>query len=351
LCCGSGPNTAIADECAASGVKAGQAVGVTPVPPPPSGFNPLTAAPSQLANNAIPPAPNKTTNPIDHERWATAVSGAQASINKGLAPLAAPTLTPTNIFHGPNSLAKQLGTLSNGRNATATSNNWSGSAVLDVVNRPFSREAIYGIFTVPEARQAFGVCNGGWNYMSAWPGIDGWGSGDVLQGGVEADAYCSGSTTASYYSAWVEWYPYGEVRVSAPAVSPGDLIFVEVWNTSATTGYVYFYNYSTQQSAQYYLTAPSGSSLAGTSAEWIVERPSVGGSLANLRNYVYNFWSGGLAWNYTSSSQTNYDICNASPSTGTWYMMTMLDNSGNGISSGSCENSHFLHMTDYGSAY
>ncbi|MBN4900037.1 hypothetical protein IDG68_14295, partial [Staphylococcus sp. EG-SA-21] len=121
---------------------------------------------------------------------------------------------------------------------TATSTNWSGSAIYSAAH-PFRAEAIIGEFVVPTARQRFGACSGGWDYSAQWAGIDGLGSNDVLQAGVEADAYCSGSTTASYYSAWIEWYPYNEVRVSSPAVHPGDLIYVQIWNTTPTTGIAY----------------------------------------------------------------------------------------------------------------
>jgi hypothetical protein len=56
-----------------------------------------------------------------------------------------------------------------------------------------------------------------------WVGIDGAGSNDVLQAGVEADALCYYSygypVTSTYYSAWFEWYwagcnCYPEQRIS-----------------------------------------------------------------------------------------------------------------------------------------
>ena len=55
------------------------------------------------------------------------------------------------------------------------------------------------------------------------------GSADVLQAGIEFDAYCSGTTTASYYSAWYEWYPFGEVRIlNFPIVAGTDKMSAEV---------------------------------------------------------------------------------------------------------------------------
>jgi hypothetical protein len=136
--------------------------------------------------------------------------------------------------------ASPAGVPSNGI-ASTTSSNWSGDAVYNPAN-PFAVEAIIGEFVVPTAHQAFGACTGAWDYSSQWPGIDGYGSSDVLQAGVEVDAYCSGGTTTTgFYSAWIEWYPNASTRVSSPAIHPGDLVFVEVWNTSPTQGYAYFF--------------------------------------------------------------------------------------------------------------
>ena len=69
-------------------------------------------------------------------------------------------------------------------------------------------------------------------------------------------------------------------------MGPGETVFVEVWNTSATNGYAFLENISTGKYAEYNLTAPSGTTLQGTSAEWVVERPEVNGALARLTNYV-----------------------------------------------------------------
>jgi hypothetical protein len=170
-------------------------------------------------------------------------------------------------------------------------------------NNPFKVEAIIGEFVVPTAHQAFGSCDGGWDWSSQWPGIDGFGSNDVLQAGIEVDAYCNGGTTASFYSAWIEWFPFSETRVSSPAIHPGDLIFIEVWNTSPTNGYAYFFNYSTlgERGIPTHITAPSGTPLVGNSVEWIVERPGIGGGLATLTNYIDVPWPYGTAWNYTAS--------------------------------------------------
>ena len=214
--------------------------------------------------------------------------------------------------------------------SNGTSYNWSGYAL---VNSQTSRTAasfyyLIADYVVPVAEQAYGVCTGGWDYSSSWIGIDGYGSSDVLQAGTESDAYCSGATTSTYYAAWYEWYPNYEIRIGGFPVAAGDDMFVEVWSTSATVGHAYMVNYQTNQVVNLTFNAPSGTTLKGNSAEWVVERPGVGGSLSNLTNYIQDFFEDAYAYDFSyHSSSPSY------PYTGnTSVPVTMLDNSGNPIS-------------------
>ena len=328
------------------GAVSGLPEGVRAVQLPPAGFDAMAASPAIGFGFALPPAPNAKADAKSYAKWLRAVA---EPLKEGKSPSVKPMLTQTSISNGP---AKIVGTsapskVGNGVVST-NSGNWSGTAEYGIAN-PFNREAIIGDFVVPTAHQAFGACTGGWDWSSAWPGIDGFGSGDVLQGGVEVDAYCSGSTKASFYSAWIEWYPFNETRVSSPTISPGDFLFVEVWNVSTTQGYVYFHNYSTNETAEYALTAPSGTTLAGTSAEWVVERPSVGGSPATLTNYIDVPLPYGVAWDYTASPATYY-YPNDNPSIGTRYIIQMLDDNGAGISYGYGESFWSLFFENYGSS-
>jgi hypothetical protein len=235
----------------------------------------------------------------------------------------------TNVFHGPVHKIGSATPLT--RNSVATtSTNWSGTSV---VNGDFSAsaQAVSAQFVVPTARQAFGACTGGWVYSAQWPGIDGNGSNDVLQAGTEADAYCNGTTINTNYYAWIEWYPRASVKVSRPAIHPGDLIFVQ------------------ESSPVYSLTAPRTASLQANSVEWIVERPTIGGGLGNLTNYIDMPWAEGVAWNYTETPPTYY-FQGADPSAGTLEVLTMLDNAGNPISVPTVESPNFLWFQDAGSA-
>jgi len=315
--------------------------GVNIVVPPPPGFDPITASKSERALYAVPPEPDPTLAPYAHAIWQRTLSGftqRQTQVE----------VQQTTLSNGPN---RPVGGLAQQGNAVVSgqSVNWSGTSVV-APGTPFTEEAIIGTFAVPSAHVAIGTCSDSWVYSSIWPGIDGNGSNDVLQGGAEVDALCNNGSTETFYSAWIEWYPLPEVRVNSPAIQPGDLLFVEVWNTSPTTGYVYFADESTGVTATYSLTAPNGTSLKGNSVEWIVERPSIGDSLATLTNYIDVPWAYGVAWNYGSSNPT-YHYMGKNPAVLTLQTITMVDNNGNAISVPTIENSDFLWLQDTGSAY
>ena len=276
------------------GVVNGEPEGVTVVPPPPAGFDPTTASAEENARSKIPPAPDAKTSPQGYAAWAAAVTSK--------ARRESPVLTKTNISNGPMRGTGSSAPIANNALST-TSSNWSGSADLNISN-PQNKEAIEGYFEVPTAHQAFGGCDGGWDYSFVWPGIDALHFPRRFTRRAEADAYCNGGSRSTFYSAWVEWYPFNETRVSSPAITPGDFLFVEVWNVSPTQGYVYFHDYSSNVTAEYALTPPNGTTLRGNTVEWVVERPGVGGGLATLTNYIDVPNTYGIAWDYTNSPTT-----------------------------------------------
>jgi hypothetical protein len=286
--------------------------GATTIDAPPTGFDPIAASDQDLAYYGFPPRPNQVDQPKAYSTWVKAMTHSKTRVS--------PSLEQTAVFHGPANVQKNVNPTAVESNAgqmpqpsnTMYSSNWSGYVDFSGASSYGSASYYYIVndMIVPVAEQAFGACTGGWDWGSEWNGIDGWGSGDVLQAGVEFDAYCSGSTRSSYYSAWYEWYPYGEVRISSLPVAPGDEVFVEVWHTSSTQGYAYLVNDTTNQSVEVGFTAYPGYPLVGNSAEWVVERPTVGGSLSTLTNYTaIPFFD---AYAYTES-YSFYDIANGNP--------------------------------------
>src|SRR5215469_5044499 len=182
--------------------------GATTIEAPQAGFDPITASDEELAYHGFPPRPNQNTEPKAYATWAKAMKASKVRI--------VPKLEQTQVFHGPVQHTKQANPTAVEYSAASAptgkasnvsySYNWSGYVDFSGATSYGSSSFYYLVndFVVPVAEQAFGACTGGWDYGSAWNGIDGWGSPDVLQAGIEFDAYCSGSTRASYYSAWYE---------------------------------------------------------------------------------------------------------------------------------------------------
>jgi len=299
----------------------------------PQGFNPIEASDAQLAIYGFPPRPDASLEPKAYATWSRAMMASKTKVT--------PVLEQTNIFHGPKRPAPGKASQS-----TGTSYNWSGIVDFSGATYYNNTSTFYYIiseYVVPVARQAFGACTGTWDYSSSWVGIDGDGTSDVLQAGTESDAYCSGSTTATYYSAWYEWYPYGEVRVSTVPVYPGDDIFVEVWHTSSTQGYAYLVNKNTGQYFDIGFTAYPGYPLVGNSAEWVVERPGISGGLATLTNYITDYFAECYAY---TENYTLYE-----PGSAGALFLTMLDNSSNAISYPTLLGPTGIWFNDEGSAY
>ena len=251
---------------------------VTTVLTPTANFDPSSASDADIAANGFPPRPDKQRSPGAFAAWQRAVTSNAVRV--------VPILRRTNIRHGVN---RSRGVT----DSTALSDNWSGYVLLNSVTSysTNSFDVILGNWVVPKAQQAIGTCTAAMAYSSTWIGIDGAASSDVLQAGTESDASCGGSITQPLYDAWYEWYPDNEVVISNFAVSGGDDVYVQVWSTGPSAGHAYMINYTTDQTVNLSFSAPAGVSLVGNSAEWIVERPTVNGSLPALTNYVQDFFS------------------------------------------------------------
>ena len=279
-------------------------------------FDPLSASDQELAVAGFPPRPDPLKAPEAHKHWQKMVTAQQVRIEH-------PQLERTNIENRPAANIIERATAAPGapsNTVNSYSSNWSGYAVYGPYGT-FSNNNSSTLteLVVPAVQQAWGVCNGSWDFSSIWTGFDGWGSGDVLQAGIELDAYCAlgGLVKSTFYSAWYEWYPNGSVRISNVPVNPGETMEVEVWyTTSAPNGHAYIINYDRQQSVSLAFSVPNGTVYAGNSVEWVVEAPTVGGNLATLSNYVvapsnFNYAYNGREYFYPGSvpaGSTSYDI-------------------------------------------
>jgi hypothetical protein len=253
--------------------------------PPPLDFNPLTAPPRLLLRHGFPSRPDPKTAPEWRARWDRAFARPRTWITPLFREVKGKTHGPALIPSG-KARAKSK---ASAKLANATSTNWSGSVALPPTNRMF--RWIEGQWTVPNPHaRAIGSY-----YASEWIGIDGWGSGDVLQAGTETAIVDIGIFTATQIYAWWEWYPAGEVAITNLAVSPGDIMYCLICVNSTTTATVYISNQSSSVTTSFTITAPKGTTLVGNSAEWIVERPTVNGAVASLTDYDVVYFDTGIA--------------------------------------------------------
>ena len=197
----------------------------------------------------------------------------------------------TEKRHGPRVRKAEAG--------TETSTNWSGGVVFAPQGQSF--KWVEGDWVVPNVDAP---TQNHWYYCASWIGIDGDGSGDVCQVGVECEVYQSGNSITRHIYPWWEWYPLPEVQITNLGVSPGDMVTALICTTgaNATSATAFFSNRTTGASTSFAFNAPQGTKLVGNSAEWIVEAPTVGGAQSAIADYGEVFFS--VCEGFTTSNAT-----------------------------------------------
>jgi hypothetical protein len=239
-------------------------------PPPPADFKPLEAEERVLAAHGFPVRP---TDPELLKRWEAALSRPFHVIE------------PT--FRSMDYKRRRLPTaLGRSEHAVETTDIWSGAVVHAPRDDPF--RWVEGTWTVPDAVPPYDASDGVWYSASTWVGIDGIdGSGDVLQAGCDSDVMRFWGASIKQVNPWWEWYPAGSFWISNLSVSQGDTMSCVICVTegSTTSAQIFLRNLTTGHAATFVATAPNGTSLAGNSAEWIVERLEVDTSTPELARF------------------------------------------------------------------
>ena len=273
----------------------------------PEEFDPLTASPAKLAYHGIVPRPDKEKEPELYKRWHKVYS-------KKLNHIEPEFVKNENKRHFVLKEKKHL------KHGVSTSTNWSGAVVFNPAGDPFRWMA--GNWIVPDVSQPASLPTGEWYYSSAWIGIDGDGSPDVLQAGTDCDILVVGGSVSKYVSAWWEWYPDFSVGINNFPVNTGDYMTCLICVTSDTTATIYLTDITSGIHTSFEITAPGGTILQGNCAEWIVEAPTVGGSQSALADYGATFFDESYAFT-TARVQVN---------AGTGDTINMVDSAGNVVS-------------------
>jgi hypothetical protein len=176
-----------------------------------------------------------------------------AALSSSSSPIAAAAVTHGSLHH-----------VSGAISALVQSSNWSGVAV---TGGSYTRAT--GSWVVPTVKVTTGN-----RYAADWVGIGGYSSGDLIQAGT-SEEIVGGHTN---YYAWTEILPAPEVKISGFVVHPGDSMTVDVAEASLGAWTITVSNHTTAQVFTKNLSYASTNS----SAEWIHEAPTVGGTQARL---------------------------------------------------------------------
>jgi Peptidase A4 family len=199
-------------------------------------------------------------------------------------PVALPAATAASpVISHEARLASPLGLHGHGGiHSTWAASNWSGYAETGTF------AGVSGTWTVPSVSATSSA-----SYSAAWVGVDGFSNSNLIQTGTEQDYY----NGAAHYDAWWEILPAAETEISPSyyPVSPGDRMSASIYETTPTissggrhqrqTGREWVITIS-DQSHGWSFTTDQAYSGPGTSAEWIMEAPEVGGRIASLAHYT-----------------------------------------------------------------
>jgi hypothetical protein len=243
---------------------------------PPSDFDPLTASSAELERYGFPARPD---DPRLLERFQRVFGRL-----KGRFHYVEPTFEINrDRSHGPRQRTFAAGVW--------TGDNWSGGVVKTPTGKSFN--GILGDWVVPKPYPTTPTSQ--WYFCSAWIGLDGDGSGDVCQTGVECQVFGNSSVWfAGSAFHWHQWFPGPMVTVTNVPVDFGDFVTVSVCTASGAgskTATVHFANVTSGVGTSYVISAPIGTALVGNSAEWIVEAPIVGGVQSPLADYGEVFFA------------------------------------------------------------
>jgi hypothetical protein len=187
----------------------------------PGNVNPAAISDAQIKQLGLPPRPNAAAGSKAYAEWVRAMTTPVARV-------APTTILRSDVVHGPvqNLRAGRAPLGSAVKQTVLNSNNWSG--IVDVGSTGQFNYVVQGEWYVPHVSTYSGASPA---YSSLWEGIDGWGSGDVIQNGTEQDAfYFPFFGSLSSYYAWYEFYPdNGSTQFANFSVSPGDEIYSESW--------------------------------------------------------------------------------------------------------------------------
>jgi hypothetical protein len=277
--------------------------------PVPSGlFDPSTASPQILRKYGLPPRPDPNSQPLLRRVWDRGF-GKSMKLQEFEFQLGLVEDTQYRLFRD------QFVEMSFSGSHFETSTNWSGAYITANQDRQFLQ--IWGVWTIPDDLQLPPLLQqgpAGIPYCCAnWIGLDGqrlYLDSSLPQMGTVSILQPDGTTTAQ---AWTQWWASGVLN-SAPlplglTVNPGNRVLCVLTAWDPQTVIFVMVNLSTDTAMAVKGTSPTWTlpdgtivqpSIAGATAEWIVERPKVPNPQPGQPPTSYNFANYG---------ETKFELC------------------------------------------
>jgi hypothetical protein len=258
--------------------------------PPPPGFSPPGETAAAIAAHDLPVPPDPVREPRAHANWLAALSGrldyVAAEIDH-LDAIFAVRLLP---------LCSAPATIRTGARFrplfSESSGNWSGAYIRPSSGGRFTR--VQGAWTVPEpcpdgAHRA--ALADGEYAVTTWIGLDGYDAGTLALAQCGTGQFATveqGRVTGRQYAAFWEWWARDApeqswavtIRPDRLRCQPGDRFHCELDVLAPDRVMFFFKNESAGQVLSFAVRAPllpessMPATIAGRTAEWVVERPS-----------------------------------------------------------------------------
>jgi peptidase A4-like protein len=272
---------------------------------PPLGGDPLALTNAELVARGYPPRPDHERSPAQYTRWLKDVSRPFTRINTRR--VAHPDYGRSKGNRAPDGqvASMQDGAAPAESKANINFYNWTGAYFTNPTGQFASIQAEWNtplVFSLPSG-PAFSA-------MVEWIGLDN-AAGDLYQAGTGSECYTILFWEITTYFMWMETLPWSWWVVPNFPVSPGDQISVDIWvaNQYGDTIYkdgswggltpqdnsVWFYLTNATNGASFmgtYPTAPvsqgglNSTGFTGTTAEFILERPTINGSYTPLAFFL-----------------------------------------------------------------
>jgi hypothetical protein len=263
-------------------------------PLPPKGFDPRIAPARELRRYGLPQRPDPAVRPQLAARWDEIFSRKLTYI------------TPT--FHPLEELLPGVKRRGRPRRdlATVTNPTWSGAVVHATGKQTFTW--VLGQWNVPD--MAPGGGGKGSQVSFAFIGIDG--NTDVTQIGTiqSVSTGTNGAISKSCYAVY-EWYPNSWSAITNLPVNFGDTMIGLICLDSPTEAIFSLVNVTSGTHAGFIFDAPAGTASLENQAEWILERPEVGGvnpPMPNFGEIYFDSAMGGHGLDFVADSGSDTAI-------------------------------------------